>query len=68
MVTELSKKYTFQIETVNKSDMSFTDRRLLNEYPAVAINDTIVFKGRDVTIEDLKWPILRELAKFEHLP
>jgi hypothetical protein len=68
VVTELSKKHTFQTETVNKSEMSFIERRFLNEFPAVTIDDTIVFKGRDVTLKDLESVILQEMCKTEHLP
>jgi hypothetical protein len=68
VVTELSRKYTFQVETIKKRDMPFKERRFLNEFPAVAINDTVVFRGRDVTLEELKWMVLREMCKSEHLP
>ncbi len=52
MVAELSEKYPLNIEIIKKSDMPFIDRRLVNEFPAVAISDNIVFKGRDVSIDD----------------
>ena len=68
VVTELSKKYTFQTETVNKPEMSFMERRFLNNFPAVTIDDTIVFEGRDVTRKDLESVILQEMCKTEHLP
>lgn len=68
MVTELSRKYTFDVEIIKKPEMSFRSRRLLNIFPSVAINDTIVFKGQDVSIAELKSAIIQEMGRTEHLP
>ncbi|MFZ2198590.1 MAG: hypothetical protein WAV13_12695 [Thermodesulfovibrionales bacterium] len=43
-------------------------RRVLNIFPAVAINDTILFKGKDVSFEELKSAIIQEMGRTEHLP
>lgn len=68
MVTELSKKYTFDVEIINKSEMSFMSRRLLNTFPSIAINDTIAFKGQDVSKAELQSAIIQEMGRTEHLP
>jgi hypothetical protein len=68
VVTELSKKYTLEVKIIKKSEMSFRSRRLLNTFPSVAINDTIVFKGQDVSIAELKSAIIQEMGRTEHLP
>jgi len=68
VVTELSKKFVFNVEIIKKSDMSFIQRRFLNAFPSVAINDHIVFKGQDVSFEELEAAIIRELGRTEHIP
>ena len=68
MVTELSRKYTFDVKIIKKSEMSFRSRRLLNIFPSVAINDIIVFKGQDVSVSELKSAIIQEMGRTEHLP
>jgi DNA-binding transcriptional ArsR family regulator len=68
VVTELFRKYTFDVKIIKKSEMSFRSRRLLNIFPSVAINDTIVFKGRDVSIAEFKSAIIQEMGRTEHLP
>lgn|GEM_PF-4473765 len=68
MVTELSRKYTFDLEIIKKTEMPFMSRRLLNTFPSVAINDTVVFKGQDVSIAELKSAIIQEMGRTEHLP
>ncbi len=67
MVTELSRKYTFDVEIINKSEMSFMDRRSVNVFPSLAINDTIAFKGQDVSIAELQSAIIQEMGRT-HLP
>jgi Thioredoxin domain len=67
VVTELAGKFSLQVETIRKSEMPFIDRRVVSVFPALAINDTLVFAGSDVTKEDLEWVILREMSK-ESLP
>jgi len=68
VVTELSRKYDFEILIVRKSSMSFIRRRFLNTFPSIAINDTVVFKGRAVSLEELKTAIIREMGRTEHIP
>ena len=68
MVTELSNKYTFDVNIVKKSEMPFMSRRVLNIFPSVAVNDTILFKGQDVSFEELKSEIIQEMGRTEHLP
>lgn len=48
--------------------MSFIRRRILNIFPSIAINDTVVFKGRAVSVEELKTAIIREMGRTEHIP
>lgn len=64
---ELSRNYTFDVEIISKSEMSFLSRRALNIFPSLAINDTIVFKGQDVSIAELKSAIIQEMGRT-HLP
>lgn len=68
MVMDLSHKYTFQTETIKKSEMSFIERRFINILPAVAIDDVVVCKGGDITLQGLESIILQEMCKSEHLP
>jgi hypothetical protein len=68
MVTELPEKYGFQTETIKKPEMSFTERRFLNEFPVGTIDDTIVLEGRDVTRRELEPVILQEMCHTTHLP
>ncbi len=68
MVTELSEKYPLNIEIIKKSEMPFIDRRLVNEFPSVAISDNIAFKGQDVSFEELKSAIIEQTGRTEHLP
>jgi hypothetical protein len=68
VVTELSEKYGFQAETIEKSAMSFIERRFINQLPAVSIDETFVFKGQEVAPDDLESMVLREMCRTEHLP
>jgi hypothetical protein len=68
VVTELSREYSFQTGIFRKSDMSFMERRLINKFPAVVMNNVVMSKGQDVTMEDIRWMVLRELSRSEHLP
>lgn len=67
VVMELSKKYTFDLKIINKSEMSFMSRRALNIFPSVAINDTVVFKGQDASIAELQSAIIQVMGRT-HLP
>lgn len=68
MVTELSKKFDLNVEIIRKSAMPFVRRRFVNTFPSIAINDTVVFKGQDVSFEELKGAIIQELGRTEHIP
>jgi hypothetical protein len=68
VVTELSEKFPLNIEIIKKSEMPFIDRRLVNEFPSVAISDNVVFKGRDVSIDEFKAAIIEHTGRTEHLP
>ena len=68
MVMELSIKYTFNVEIIKKSEMSFASRRSVNTFPSLAINDTIVFKGQDISIAELRSAIIQEMGRTEHIP
>lgn len=54
MVTELKKKYTFEVEIVKKSSFGLMERMKLPKFPAVEIDGTVVFEGRDITEEQLE--------------
>ena len=54
MVTELKKKYAFDIEVVKKTSFGLLQRVSLPKFPAVEIDGTVVFEGCDITTEQLE--------------
>ncbi len=62
------QKFPLNIEIIKKSEMPFVDRRLVNEFPSVAVSGNIVFKGKDVSFEELKSAIIEQTGRTEHLP
>ena len=54
MVTELKKKYAFDIEVVKKTSFGLLQRVSLPKFPAIEIDGTVVFEGCDITAEQLE--------------
>jgi hypothetical protein len=54
VVTELKKKYAFDVEIVKKSSFGLMQRMSLPKFPAIEIDGTVVFEGRDITAEELE--------------
>jgi hypothetical protein len=59
VVTELGTKYAFDVEIVKKTSFGLMQRMGLPKFPAIEIDGTVVFEGRDITAEELE----REIAK-----
>jgi len=59
VVTELRKKYGFDVELVKKTDVGLFKRIVLPKFPALTIDDDLIFEGRDTTVEELE----REVVK-----
>jgi glutaredoxin-related protein len=54
VVTELKKKYAFDIEVVKKTSFGLLQRASLPKFPAIEIDGTVVFGGCDITTEQLE--------------
>ncbi len=54
MVTELKKKYAFDVEIVKKTSFGLLQRMSLPKFPAVDIDGMVVFEGRDISAEELE--------------
>jgi len=54
VVTELKKKYAFNIEVVKKTSFGLLQRVSLPKFPAIEIDGTVVFEGCDITAEQLE--------------
>jgi hypothetical protein len=54
VVTELKKKYAFDIEVVRKTSFGLLQRVSLPKFPAIEIDGTVVFEGCDITAEQLE--------------
>lgn len=54
MVTELKKKYAFDVEIVKKTSFGLMQRMSLPKFPAIEIDGMVAFEGRDVTAEELE--------------
>jgi len=54
VVTELKKKYGFDVEIVKKTSFGLMQRMSLPKFPAVEIDGKVVFEGCDVTQEQLE--------------
>ena len=59
MVRSLKKKFAFDVEIVKKTSFGLMERMSLPKFPAIEIDGTVVFEGRDITAEELE----REIAK-----
>jgi hypothetical protein len=54
VVTELKKKHAFDVEIVKKSSFGLMQRMSLPKFPAIEIDGTVVFEGRDIAAEELE--------------
>ena len=54
MVTELKKKYVFDVEVVKKTSFGLIQRASLPKFPAIAIDGKVVFEGCDINAEQLE--------------
>jgi len=61
VVTELKKKYRFDVEIVKKSSFGLMQRMSLPKFPSVEIDGKIVFEGCDISEEQLEAAI-RQLS------
>lgn len=61
MVSELKKRFEFEVEVIKKRDITLLKRLFLPKFPSLEIDRQMVFKGRDITLEELEHQILRRL-------
>ena len=54
MVTELKKKYVFDVEIVKKTSFGLLQRASLPEFPSIEIDGQVVFSGCNITTEQLE--------------
>jgi len=54
VVTELKKKYVFDVEIVKKTSFGLLQRASLPEFPSIEIDGQVVFSGCNITTEQLE--------------
>jgi len=54
VVTELKKKYGYDVEIVKKTSFGLLQRASLPKFPAIEIDGKMVFEGCDITPEQLE--------------
>jgi len=54
VVTELKKKYAFDVEIVKKTSFGLFQRASLPKFPAIEIDGQVVFSGCNITNEQLE--------------
>ena len=54
MVTELKKKYAFDVEIVKKTSFGLFQRASLPKFPSLEIDGQVVFSGCNITTEQLE--------------
>ena len=54
MVTELKKKYAFDVEIVKKTSFGLFQRASLPKFPSIEIDGQVVFEGCNITQEQLE--------------
>ena len=54
MVTELGKKYQFEVELIKKSEAGNLGRAALPKFPAMEIDDELIFEDNIITAEKLE--------------
>jgi hypothetical protein len=62
VVTELKKKYAFDVEIVKKTSFGLFQRATLPKFPSIDIDGQVVFSGCDITIEQLEAAIKQRLS------
>jgi len=53
VVTELKKKYAFDVEIIKKTSFGLFQRASLPKFPSIEIDGQVVFTGCDITNEQL---------------
>ena len=54
MVTELKKKFAFDVEIIKKTSFGLFQRVSLPKFPSIEIDGKVVFEGCDITQEQLE--------------
>ncbi len=54
MVTELKKKYAFDVEIVKKTSFGLFQRASMPKFPSLEIDGQVVFSGCNITTEQLE--------------
>lgn len=62
MVTELKKKYAFDVEIVKKTSFGLFQRASLPKFPSIEIDGQVVFSGCDIKNEQLEAAIKQRLS------
>lgn len=63
MVTELQKKYEFKVELIKRTDTGLLKRLFLPKFPALEIDDQLVFEGQDISADALENEIIKRKAE-----
>jgi len=62
VVTALQKKYSFHVEVIKKTDTGLFKRLLLPKFPALEIDEQLVFEGQDITTDELEKEIKKRIS------
>ena len=60
MVTELSKKYQFTVEVIKKTEADKLGRSALPKFPAMEIDDELIFEDNIITADKLEGQLIKE--------
>jgi len=63
VVTELQRKYIFDVEVIKKTDTGLLKRLLLPRFPALEIVEQLVFEGQDILFDELEKEIKKRLVQ-----
>jgi hypothetical protein len=64
VVTELQKRYSFNVEVVKKTAPGLLKRFSLPKFPALEIDEQLVFEGQEITFDELEREIRKRLTDF----
>lgn len=62
MVTELNRKYQFDLESIKKPEAHNLGRTTLPKFPAMEIDDELFFEDRITSVEELEAELIRRGA------
>ena len=62
MVTELGKKYHFTVEIIKKSQADKLGRAALPKFPAMEIDDELIFEDNIITADKLEGQLIKRNA------